>query len=80
MKLLLLISYIYILACPCPGQCDVDSVLVLLVQEMIYTCNPGEDDERSKKEVLVISEDKDEADADPGTTKIYDKLKLKVPR
>ena len=52
-----------------------DSVLVLLVQEMIYTCNPGEDDERSKKEVLVISEDKDEADADPGTTKIYDKLK-----
>ena len=62
------------------GQCDVDGVMLLLVQEMIYTCNPLEDDERQKKEVLVISEDKDGADADPGETKVYDKLKLKIPR
>ena len=62
------------------GQCDVDGVMLLLVQEMIYTCNPMEDDERQKKEVLVISEDKDEANAAPGETKVYDKLKVKIPR
>ena len=62
------------------GQCDVDGVMVLLVQEMIYTCNPGEDDERQKKEVLVISDDEDKADSDPGTTHVYDKLKVKIPR
>ena len=64
----------------CLGQCDVDGVMVLLVQEMIYTCNPGEDDERQKKEVLVISEAEDKEDSDPGTTHVYDKLKVKIPR
>ena len=39
-----------------------------------------EDDERQKKEIMVITEDKDEADADPGETKVYDKLKVKIPR
>ena len=34
----------------------VEGVVVLLVQEMIYTCNIGEDDERSKKEVVVMGE------------------------
>ena len=35
-----------------PGTCDVDGVTLLLVQEMIYTCNLGEgDEERQKKEV-----------------------------
>ena len=62
------------------GQCDVDALMVLLVQEMIYTCDPGEDSERQKKEVMVVSEVSDEADADPGETKVYDKLKLKIPR
>ena len=47
---------------------------------MIYTCNPGEDDERQKKEVLVIAEDKDNTDSDPGETHVYDKLKIKIPR
>ena len=54
--------------------------MVLLVQEMIYTCDPGEESERQKKEVMVVSEVSDEADADPGETKVYDKLKLKIPR
>ena len=62
-----------------PGTCDVDGVTLLLVQEMVYTCNLGEgEDERMKKEVLVVSDDHDTSDADPGETKIYDKLKLKV--
>ena len=52
------------------GQCDVDAVMVLLVQEMIYTCDPGEDSERQKKEVMVVSEIKDEADSNPGETKV----------
>jgi len=63
------------------GTCDVDGVTLLLVQEMIYTCNLGEgDEERQKKEVLVVSDDSDSSDADPGETKVYDKLKLKVSR
>ena len=57
-----------------------DGVTLLLVQEMIYTCNLGEEDQRQKKEVLVVSDDHDTSDADPGETKVYDKLKLKVNR
>ena len=44
--------------------------MLLLVQEMIYTCDPGEDNERQKKEVMVVSEIRDEADSDPGETKV----------
>ena len=75
--------------------------MLLLVQEMIYTCDPGEDSKRRKKEVMVVSEIKDEADSNPGETKVithvqlsqtlllnikyykrkvYDNLKLKIPR
>ena len=57
-----------------------DAVIVLLVQEMIYTCDPGEDSERQKKEVMVVSEFRDETDSDPGETAVYDKLRLKIPR
>ena len=44
--------------------------MVLLVQEMIYTCDPGEDSERQKKEVMVVSEIKDGTDYNPGETKV----------
>ena len=54
----------------CLGQCDVNAMMMLLVQEMIYTCDPGEDSERQKKEVMVVSEVKDEADSSPGETKV----------
>ena len=37
---------------------------------MIYTCNPGEDSKRRKKEVMVVSEIKDEADSNPDETKV----------
>ena len=33
------------------GGGSVTGVMVLLVQETIFTCNLGEDDERAKKEV-----------------------------
>ena len=54
----------------CLGQCDVNAMMMLLVQEMIYTCNPGEDSKRRKKEVMVVSEIRDEADYNPGETKV----------
>ena len=52
------------------GQCNVNAVMMLLVQEMIYTCDPGEDSKRRKKEVMVVSEIKDETDYNPGETKV----------
>ena len=30
--------------------------MVLLVQEMVYACNLGEEDECRKKEILVVSD------------------------
>merc|ERR1719317_314905 len=62
------------------GKCDVDAVMVVLVQEMIYTCNLEEVDESRKKEVLVMAEDRNEEDADPGEKEIYNDFKLKIDR
>ena len=62
------------------GKCDVDAVLVVLVQETVFTCNPGEEDECKRKEILVMSEDRNEEDADPGETQTYKNLKLKIDR
>ena len=44
--------------------------MMLLVQEMMYTFNPGEESKRQKKEVMVVSEIRDEADSSPGETKV----------
>ena len=54
--------------------------MVVLVQEMIYTCNLDEADESKKKEVLVMAEDRNEEDADPGEKEIYTGLKLKIDK
>ena len=54
--------------------------MVVLVQEMIYTCNLEEVDESRKKEVLVMAEDRNEEDADPGEKEIYNDFKLKIDR
>jgi hypothetical protein len=62
------------------GKCDVDAVMVVLVQEMIYTCNLDEVDESRKKEVLVMSEDRNEEDADPGEKETYADFKLKIDK
>ena len=45
--------------------------MVVLVQEMIYTCNLDEVDESRKKEVLVMAEDRNEEDADTGENETY---------
>ena len=40
-----------------PGmQVKVEGLMVLLVQEMVYACNLGEEDECRKKEILVVSD------------------------
>ena len=54
--------------------------MVVLVQEMIYTCNLDEVDESRKKEVLVMAEDRNEEDADPGEKEIYADFKLKIDK
>ena len=33
-----------------------EGLMVLLVQEMVYACNLGEEDECRKKEILVVSD------------------------
>eukprot|EP00091_Calanus_sinicus_P000914 TRINITY_DN10875_c0_g1_i1.p1 TRINITY_DN10875_c0_g1~~TRINITY_DN10875_c0_g1_i1.p1 ORF type:complete len:147 (-),score=59.55 TRINITY_DN10875_c0_g1_i1:9-449(-) len=62
------------------GKCDVDAVMVVLVQEMIYTCNLDEVDESRKKEVLVMAEDRNEEDADPGEKETYADFKLRIDK
>ena len=62
------------------GNCDVDAVMIVLVQEMIYTCNLEEADESRKKEVLVMWEDRNEEDADPGEKEIYADMKLRIDK
>ena len=37
-------------------QVKVEGLMVLLVQEMVYACNLGEEDECRKKEILVVSD------------------------
>ena len=41
---------------PAGVQVKVESLVVLLVQEMVYACNLGEEDECRKKEILVVSD------------------------
>ena len=57
-----------------------DAVMIVLVQEMIYTCNLEEADESRKKEVLVMWEDRNEEDADPGEKEIYADMKLRIDK
>ena len=54
--------------------------MVVLVQEMIYTCNLDEVDESRKKEVLVMAEDRNEEDADPGEKETYADFKLRIDK
>ena len=55
-------------------------MIVVLVQEMICTCNLDEVDESRKKEVLVMAEDRNEEDADPGEKETYADFKLKIEK
>lgn len=48
------------------GKVKVESLMVLLVQEMVYACNLGEEDECRKKEILVVSDQLVPEEVGPG--------------
>jgi len=59
------------------GKCTVDAVICVLVQETIFAVNLEEPDELKKKEIMVMSESKNDEDADGGETEVYN-FKLKI--
>ena len=63
-----------------PGKCPLEGVMLLLVQEMVYTCNPDSDDERRKKEVLVVGESNKEEIINPGEKKSFDDMHLLIEK
>ena len=50
-------------------QVKVEGLMVLLVQEMVYACNLGEEDECRKKEILVVSDQLVPEEVGPGKRK-----------
>ena len=62
------------------GGGSVEGVLVLLVQEIIFTCNLGEDDERMKKEVIVVGEWKNDKGAEGGDTNKFDDVEIQIAK
>ena len=54
--------------------------MLLLVQEMIYTCDPGEDSERQKKEVMVVGEWKSDKGTDGGDTNKFDDVEILIAK
>ena len=53
---------------------------MLLVQEIIFTCNLGEDDERMKKEVIVVGEWKTEKGTEGGDTNKFDEIEILIAK
>ena len=62
------------------GGGSVEGLLVLLVQEIIFTCNLGEDDERMKKEVIVVGEWKNDKGAEGGDTNKFDDVEIQIAK
>jgi len=53
------------------GKVKVEGLMVLLVQEMVYACNLGEEDECRKKEILVVSDQLVPEEVGPGEQKKF---------
>ena len=62
------------------GGGSVEGLMVLLVQEIIFTCNLGEDDERMKKEVLVVGEWKADKGTGGGDTNTFDDVEILIAK
>ena len=58
------------------GGGSVEGLMVLLVQEIIFTCNLGEDDERMKKEVLVVGEWESDKGVQGGETNTFEDVEI----
>merc|ERR1719273_2010577 len=54
--------------------------MVLLVQETIFTCNLGEDDERAKKEVLVVGEWQQDKEVAGGAEEKFQEVEILVAK
>ena len=54
--------------------------MVLLVQEMVYTCNMDEEDEMRKKEMLVVGEHIIDDKIAPGEKKEFSELNIVVEK
>ena len=62
------------------GKCPLEGLMVLLVQEMVYTCNMDEEDEMRKKEVLVVGEHIIDDKIAPGEKKEFSELNIVVEK
>ena len=62
------------------GKCPIEGVIILLVQEMIYMCEPGQVDELRKKEVLVVGECSTEENIEPGQKRKFPDLGLLIEK
>ena len=62
------------------GKCPIEGLMVLLVQEMVYTCNLGQDDEMMKKEVLVVGECFIEDKIAPGEKKEFAEVEILIEK
>ena len=63
-----------------PGKCPLEGLTLLLVQEMVYTCNHNSEEESRKKEVLVVGECTKEETINPGEKKTFDDLYLLIEK
>ena len=57
-----------------------DGVTVLLVQEMIYTCNKNQEDELSKKEIQVMGEWSSMDKVGQGETRKFNDIKILISK
>ena len=62
------------------GNTSVEGVVVLLVQEMIYTCNINQEDELSKKEVQVMGQWSSKDRVEPGESRKFDDVKILIAK
>jgi len=61
------------------GKHGATGCALLLVQETVFTCNPGEGSEMKKKEILVMNAAQDETDVKPGGSGTYS-LQVKIDK
>ena len=62
------------------GGVDVSGVSVLLVQEMIFTCNMDEEDERMKKEIQVCGEWSKDQVIKAGDNAAFDDVEIMITK
>ena len=62
------------------GNSQVEGLMVVLVQEMIYTCNKNQEDELSKKEIQVMGEWSSMDKVGQGETRKFNDIKILISK